>query len=316
DLSAAAAPPPMLLAERQWPAPSPPSQPPPAAAVAAAPRHAASAAAATAPSGNLIASSTTTSSLLASGMGPKCVAKCASATMLASCADDAVVGDADAARTVTTATATTAPTGGVSTGEGCIVEGVTGGGGGGDDMVTSMRDNLDVWVNSFWEMLRESRAWQGNTPRSYADDDLRFLRLVRRLGSGGAASVFAGMLLGQDVAVKVIHPPPDVDMAALAAARSSLLPLLPSTASPPAAADAAAYSAFSAAGAAPVLPGKTLPASSSPHPQQQPQQSSEPSSSIPSCAPSSKMSAVGSSLYLEREQSATPPRSRGNNTRP
>ena len=33
-----------------------------------------------------------------------------------------------------------------------------------DDAVTSMRDNLDVWVNSFWQMLREPQVKMGQTP--------------------------------------------------------------------------------------------------------------------------------------------------------
>jgi hypothetical protein len=176
-----------------------------------------------------------------------------------------------------------------------MMESVTGGGP--DDLVSSMRDNLDVWVNGFWELLRETPAkggcmwvrgdgagvgvvihrvpyrdmipsciggtglwalgheghcWAGGTrgtqirrmrkPRtqrqlptatkpaptapsfpllsSYADDDLRFLRLYQRLGSGGAASVYAGVLLGMDVAVKVIEPPPELDMEALASTRA------------------------------------------------------------------------------------------------
>ncbi|GLC44291.1 hypothetical protein PLESTB_000761600 [Pleodorina starrii] len=91
-----------------------------------------------------------------------------------------------------------------------------------DDMVTSMRHNLDVWVASFWEMLRDNTAHAkgGHTPGSYADDDLRFLRIYQQLGSGGAASVYAGVLLGMDVAVKVIEPPPEVDMEALAGSQA------------------------------------------------------------------------------------------------
>ncbi|GLC65750.1 hypothetical protein PLESTF_000336000 [Pleodorina starrii] len=91
-----------------------------------------------------------------------------------------------------------------------------------DDMVTSMRHNLDVWVASFWEMLRDNTAHTkgGHTPGSYADDDLRFLRIYQQLGSGGAASVYAGVLLGMDVAVKVIEPPPEVDMEALAGSQA------------------------------------------------------------------------------------------------
>ncbi|GLI70121.1 hypothetical protein VaNZ11_014927 [Volvox africanus] len=93
------------------------------------------------------------------------------------------------------------------------------------DDVSSMRDNLDVWVHSFWEMLRDAPPNKsGHTHGSYADDDLRYLRLYQRLGSGGAASVYAGVLLGMDVAVKVIEPPPHVDVEALA----STQPLGPS----------------------------------------------------------------------------------------
>ncbi|GIL44158.1 hypothetical protein Vafri_1687 [Volvox africanus] len=93
------------------------------------------------------------------------------------------------------------------------------------DDVSSMRDNLDVWVHSFWEMLRDAPPNKGgHTHGSYADDDLRYLRLYQRLGSGGAASVYAGVLLGMDVAVKVIEPPPEIDVEALA----STQPLGPS----------------------------------------------------------------------------------------
>ncbi|GIL87352.1 hypothetical protein Vretifemale_15427 [Volvox reticuliferus] len=93
------------------------------------------------------------------------------------------------------------------------------------DDVSSMRDNLDVWVHSFWEMLRDAPPNKsGHTHGSYADDDLRYLRLHQRLGSGGAASVYAGVLLGMDVAVKVIEPPPEIDVEALA----STQPLGPS----------------------------------------------------------------------------------------
>ncbi|GIL68261.1 hypothetical protein Vafri_21518 [Volvox africanus] len=61
---------------------------------------------------------------------------------------------------------------------------------------------MDVLLASFQSTLNEADT----DTSSYPSDDLRFLRLTRILGDGGCSVVYAGRLLGLEVAVKVLNP--------------------------------------------------------------------------------------------------------------
>ncbi|GLI59316.1 hypothetical protein VaNZ11_001170 [Volvox africanus] len=61
---------------------------------------------------------------------------------------------------------------------------------------------MDVLLASFQSTLNEAES--DTSP--YPSDDLRFLRLTKIIGDGGCSVVYAGRLLGLEVAVKVLNP--------------------------------------------------------------------------------------------------------------
>ncbi|KAG2428699.1 hypothetical protein HXX76_011404 [Chlamydomonas incerta] len=87
------------------------------------------------------------------------------------------------------------------------------------DTLTVMRTNMDILVSSFWNTLRAQH--NEATPSPHADEDLRFLRLNKVLGGGGCSTVYAGLLHGLEVAVKVMNAPMSEEEEAELAAREA-----------------------------------------------------------------------------------------------
>ncbi|GIL97155.1 hypothetical protein Vretimale_2885, partial [Volvox reticuliferus] len=78
------------------------------------------------------------------------------------------------------------------------------------DTLTVMRTNMDILVSSFWNTLRSQTTEAAPSP--HADEDLRFLRLLRAIGGGGCSTVYLGLLHGLEVAVKVMKAPTSDDV--------------------------------------------------------------------------------------------------------
>ncbi|GLI59315.1 hypothetical protein VaNZ11_001169, partial [Volvox africanus] len=78
------------------------------------------------------------------------------------------------------------------------------------DTLTVMRTNMDILVSSFWNTFRSQTAEAAPSP--HADEDLRFLRLLRAIGGGGCSTVYSGLLHGLEVAVKVMKAPTSDDL--------------------------------------------------------------------------------------------------------
>ncbi|KAG2449668.1 hypothetical protein HYH02_005197 [Chlamydomonas schloesseri] len=87
------------------------------------------------------------------------------------------------------------------------------------DTLTVMRTNMDILVSSFWNTLRAQHDEAAPSP--HADEDLRFLRLNKVLGGGGCSTVYAGLLHGLEVAVKVMNAPMSEEEEAELAAREA-----------------------------------------------------------------------------------------------
>ncbi|GLC56675.1 hypothetical protein PLESTB_001133500 [Pleodorina starrii] len=77
------------------------------------------------------------------------------------------------------------------------------------DTLTVMRTNMDILISSFWNTLRSQNMEAAPSP--HADEDLRFLRLLKVIGGGGCSTVYSGLLHGLEVAVKVMRAPATED---------------------------------------------------------------------------------------------------------